>query len=407
MYVTEWALRDERNVRRMERLVAAMGGGEVTALDKSALEALVRERDWAATPRTGQLGGVVPRTIIFNSFRWDQDVIARDRERHPALATWGGFLGAGAWTFRDASIETRGVGVCQSAWELHSIFGCLHSCQYCHVKAVVTIMLNLEELAERLPELLALAPEQQLYKYDNQTDQICFEPEYGASELLVSYFARQPGRFIMLYTKSDNVDHLLDLAPGGHTIVSWSLSPERTCREIEFGAPGMEARIEAARRCQKAGYRVRFRFSPIVPLKTWREDMRDMIARLPGRVRPDSITIDVLGWMRPQWAAEAMDTTQFDQRFQEDLAASLDAGDERPGKYLFREELRAEVLGFVADELLATLPDTRVSICNETTSMWERLGPKLGMEPGRYVCCCGPDSVPGNALLSAQAEGGW
>jgi glucose-1-phosphate adenylyltransferase len=35
---------------------------------------------------------------------------------------------------------------------------------------------------------------------------------------MVSFFARQTDNFLLLYTKSDNIDHLLDLDPRGQTL---------------------------------------------------------------------------------------------------------------------------------------------------------------------------------------------
>tara|TARA_B100001971_G_C17925321_1_gene399890 strand:+ start:135 stop:290 length:156 start_codon:yes stop_codon:yes gene_type:complete len=50
-------------------------------------------------------------------------------------------------------------------------------------------MLNLEELAEKVRAFGETIPEQNLYKFDNMTDTICLEPEYGASEIMVNMFA--------------------------------------------------------------------------------------------------------------------------------------------------------------------------------------------------------------------------
>jgi spore photoproduct lyase len=362
----------------------------------------VLANEWQRALRTGQLADSRKRIFVFNAFRDDPEAVARDAERHPALRV-GGFLGAHPWTLRDRDAVPEGC-VCQSAWEIHSAFGCLHACDYCHVQGYVNLMLNLEEFARRLPHLFALCPSQQLFKYDNQTDTICFEPEYGASELLVPLFAREAGRYLMLYTKSDNVDHLLPLQHRGKTIISWSLSPQRTCVEVEKGAPGMAERIAAAQRCQDAGYTIRFRFSPIVPLDTWPEDLAEMIRALfEAELRPDSITMDVLGWMRPQQMAEAMDVARFDPRFAAEVEEALSRGEAKPGKHFFSERLRGEVLEFALDEIRRARPDQRISICVETPAMWDRLGPKLAMRPDDYVCCCGPNSVPGHPMLGGRA----
>ena len=56
----------------------------------------------------------------------------------------------------------------------------------------------------------------------------------------------------------------------------------------------MEDRIAAARKCQEAGYKVRFRLSPMVPVVGWQDGIRHMIARLFDETTPDLITMEPL-----------------------------------------------------------------------------------------------------------------
>lgn len=402
VYVTRWALQAPRCVARMERMVAAMGCEQPVEVDEAGLCEVIAERSWRITGRTGSLGPEVKRDMLFNAYRWDRDEIVRAIQAHPGLGGWHSLAGQGAWTFRDDAYASEHMRtICQSGWELHCAWGCLHGCRYCHVGRLVNIMLNLEELRDHLPEMFALCPGQKLFKFDNQTDTVVFEPEYGASEVFVPHFAQQDDRYLMLYTKSDNVEHLLDLPHGGRTLISWTVSPRRTCEEVEIGAPGMEARLRAARACQEAGYRVRFRFSPIMPLASWREDMADLVRSMRQIVEPDFVTIDVLGWMRPLEMTAAMDVETFDPRFTAEVYAAIEAGETKPGKHFFSHGLRREVLGFVIEEMQSMMPQVPVSLCNETFEMWEDLGPRIGMAPETYACCCGPDSVPGCRGLRA------
>ena len=64
---------------------------------------------------------------------------------------------------------------------------------------MIRLFVNMEEFVEHLDEVCARAPFQRLYKWDNQTDVSCFEPEWGASKLLVEYFARKPGKYPVIY----------------------------------------------------------------------------------------------------------------------------------------------------------------------------------------------------------------
>ncbi len=407
VYIHESVLAKPECVARMERMLSAIEGPDPVTVDDAQLNELSAAGEWDVPRRLGELHRTGDPTIIFNTFRWwTPEQEAEVKRRYPHLA--GRYLiGNNPWTYRDgrATLKTH-YGVCQNAYELHSAWGCLHRCDYCDIGTFFNIMLNLEELVERVDALVQANPWLQLYKYDNHTDTITLEPEYGASELMVGYFARQPDRYLMLYTKSANVDHLLELDHRGHTIICWSQSCETTSRLIEKGAATCSERIAAAEACQRAGYIVRGRFSPIVPVKNWREENAAMIEEYLTRVRPDVITMDTFKWLAPEKVGEILDLSLWDDEYQgyvEKFAAMDPTERPRPiipqGKQLFPDEARAAIYRFFLQEIRKFAPEVPVSLCGETPDMWQELAAELHMSPDRYVCSCGPTSVPGNPLL--------
>jgi hypothetical protein len=409
VYIHERALATSERCARVERMLAHVHcEREPETVDDARLNAVSEASEWPAGSawRTGQWNLAGDPVLVFNAFTWDSPEAVGERgRRFPALGLRM-LDGAAAWTLRQGRQYRELYGtVCQDAWELHSAFGCLHRCDYCHIGGFLNVMVNLEELVERLPELLDANPWLQLYKYDNQTDTIAFEPEYGASELMVGFFAQQPNAYLMLYTKSDNVDHLLGLEHCGHTIVSFTISSPTVAEHVEHGTPTTAQRITAAAKVQAAGYTPRVRFSPIVPIEGWREELRTLISDLLGSVTPDVITIDLLGWMDPGCIDEIIDVSLLDPRFLSAMRNLFADGPPGPGywprvKHIFPHELRCEVYEFVIDEVQRHNPRVRVSLCNETVGMWDDLGPRLGMEPEDYVCGCGPTSVPGHPLFT-------
>ena len=404
VYVTERAQVDPRCAARMDRMLPHIHADRVEIVTDARLNDIVAERGWHRTDgrRTGELRRDRKPSIVFNRFEWlDSEGWWRREERFPALSRFM-LNGNGAWTFRDGErfAETMGC-VCQPAWEIHCAYGCAHACAYCHVGDLVNVMLNLEELADRVEGLVREHPAQKLYKFDNLTDTICFEPEYGASAVMVDRFARladdpaAPDAYLMLYTKSDNVGHLLDLDHRGRTIVNWTLSGETQAAIIERDAPPSGARIAAARQCQNAGYTVRARLSPIVPVVDWRDENRRLVEQILEHISPDVLTIDVLGWMSADAMRRSIDLSLLAQPFGAEIDVLLASDAALEGKHVFSHALRAEVLGFVIDEIRRRSADVTIAICNETFDMWAELGPRLGQQPDGYHCCCGPTSVPG------------
>ena len=402
LYVTQWAMEDERCRERIKRMAAAMGHPDPPVVSADELAELTVERNWINTGgnRTGAVRWEVDPDVVLNAFVFDEDEVCLRGEQYPQLKPWM-LLGQGHVSLRDSRPQFEAFNcICQTAIELHTAYGCLHACDYCHVGGLFSIMVNLEALAEQLPALWAENPWCRLWKFDNQTDTICLEPEYGASEVMVNAFAGQSEHFLLLYTKSDNVDHLLDLDPRGQTLISWSLSGPRAAQLIEKKAPPMEARIEAMRKCREAGYRVRARISPICPLEDWREEGIALLDALFADVRPELITMDVLGWMNARQMLEAMDVSLFAPEFRDYVHEQAKIPPGRHRKHLFPHEMRLELMRFYLHEIRHRAPGVPVSICMETVDMWNELGPELGMQADNYACCCGPDSVPGCRSLA-------
>lgn len=393
LYVCEDVEQDARAVRRARRLARGLGVADTAMVSRA-------EADKLALGRPAAVGGAVPpRTGSFDySAGWTVllDTSADVSSMGPRIART---------TYRDASQMFTSAGVCQSALELHAAFGCYHRCAYCFCDPFFHIGCDLEALADRIPGYLARYPKQQLFKFDNFTDTIALEPEYGASELLVPLFGKTSDRYLLLYTKSDNVDHLLGLPHNGHTIVNWSFSPLTQSRTVEVNAPDMHARIAAMKACQGAGYPVRVRLSPLVSLEGWREEVPPMLDALFADVRPDVITLDILGWCLPEALAEAMDTSRFEEAWRREIESGMGTANRNAGKFLFSHERRQEALAYMIDEIRRRTRDIPISICNESRSMWAALQDRLGAKPERYVCCCGPDSVPGNPLLAGPGTG--
>ena len=413
IYIHKRVLDRPECVARLNRMLAAIDySAEPEVVSDEALNEISRTQSWPAIAgrRTGELKRAGDPTLIFNAFTWPStDELQARQQRYPHLKGYY-FLGDGAWTLRNgrATRETQ-LGICTNGYELHSAWGCLHYCEYCNIGTFLHIMLNMEEYVERLGPVLDENPWCKLWKYDNHTDIPALEPEYCATKPLVDLFARRPDQYLMVYTKSDNVDYLAELDHRGHTLVCWTLSCETAAREIEKNTPSTCARIQAIRKCQDAGYPVRVRFSPIFPIKGWREENRSMLDELFANARIDLVTMDMFKWIEPRRVRDMFDVSLWDDEFlgYVDHYAQIEPEDRpRPilpnGKQVFPHDARAKVYRFFLDEIARRSPGTRVALCGETPEMWDELGPELGMDPDNYACACGPTSVPGHPMLCAM-----
>ena len=359
---------------RLERIWPHVKCDDVRRLDRHDLENVLSMN----RPRHGKDNFGDDAILIFTTF---------DESRREWFYHW-----------RDATSgrENHG-GQCQSALELNLVDGCVFRCAYCGFGRHIVFHLDVEHFVEGLDEVFARHPSQRLYKYSNMTDLPPFEPELDATRPLVERFAREPDRYLMLFTKSDNVDFLTELDHRGRTIVSWSLTCDTASRVIDKRTASLPERITAMEKVQHAGYPVRARLSPIVPVVHWQNEYRELFERLFRHVQPDLVTLELLGWMEIRDVFEILDRSQLDP----EMVANAEAARQELaglGWAPFSQSDHEKLYRFCIDTVRELSPATPVSVCHATPSTWKTLGPAMRMSPDNYLCNCGSHTAPGGPL---------
>ena len=405
VYVFERALEDQRSAQRIERMLAALGRdlGSAERVTDADIPQLVADNGWqTARWRQGRHPRHGDPSLVFATVRFEDKPDPADALKACPPGTSSRLvdhlLGRGGLTIHNEAPSSGRV--CRSRYQFETAFGCPHGCQYCSGGQVAVVFTNLEELLERQVKPIAEQnPWQKVFMYNSSlTDTLCFEPEYGLSKLLAEYYATTPDQHYLIHTKSANVDGLLGIDHRGHTIVLWSLSGHTPSRVVEPGSATTEERIEAARKCQQAGYPVRIKFKPITPVKGWRDECREMVELLFARVRPGNIGLCFLAWMSLDELKACIDVDLLDPSCVEAMevhAESMKGVITGP----FPHHVRAEVYGFYLDEIRTHDVHVPVFLCTESRDMWREFSPRLGLEPGSYACACGPHCVPGCRIV--------
>jgi hypothetical protein len=221
--------------------------------------------------------------------------------------------------------------------------------------------------------------------------------------MLVELFAAEPDRYLELYVgKSDRVDFLLDYDHRGHTTCCWSLGGETQAREVEKRTASPEARLAAARKCQDAGYLVRMRLSPMVPVVGWEEEIRHLIRRMFGETAPEVVRIEPLRFYDYERLLADFPPGLLDPEFVEGMR-TLPADSDAWQRKEFPDDLRVKMYRVVLDEAARVSPRTPAALCRDKQRVWELLQSdfdRWGQRPDNYVCNCGPTSARPNPLLA-------
>jgi spore photoproduct lyase len=206
----------------------------------------------------------------------------------------------------------------------------------------------------------------------------------------------------------------LDLDHRGKTLMQWSVSGRTQSTLIEKESAPWDRRVDAAARCQKSGYQVRFRFSPIIPVKGWEDENATLIERIFAKTTPDVISLCAFGWMDVEAARGCLDFSLLDPAYvtaMESAAPFLKSrGFRSGGGTPIPHDARAHMFKFLIDEVRKHSATVPISLCLETPEMWELFRRELGMtadieKRNAYYCNCGPMCTPGHACRDGIKPG--
>jgi spore photoproduct lyase-like protein len=379
--VSRSAVDEPRHRARTERLLGRIEGGPVEVVSDEALEReLVALGPREGRPRSGLAGRGQPKQLVAIGTLGDRDV----------------FPGYSWREMRSGRQQLRRHGVlCQSAIEIQCAVGCPFDCAYCPYAGFLCVRVDVERFAERVAELARARRSQLLYKLNNRSDTLGLEPELGAAAALVERFAGLERRYLMLYSKGDGVDGLIDAEHRGHTVASFTLTPPEVAGLLERGAPAPARRIAAMGRLHRAGYPVRIRMSPIVPIRDWRNAYADLIAAAAAAATPDMVTLWTLSMVEAAGLDDIVPLEHLDPgavAAAERAAAAMRGRKGAPFPPAYRIAVYREIAGMAR----AVWPGAELSLCLETPEVWDALGDLLVPRCGGagFRCNCGPRSRP-------------
>ena len=395
---------------RVERVEAAMGRRAEQFGDLDIPD-LIAERGWLER-----------RSNLFGTFAEnpDPDVVLTlaNFGQHPNLEmlcekAGGNGRGAGLVTqllgLRNMELASSGITnykkprkdhVCRPQWWLHTMVGCSHRCAYCSLGGVITATVNLQHYAEHLCKLVRNNPWQQVFLTNANSDTPILEPEIDHTRVLIDVFKQFDNRYFVVHTKSANIDHMLDYRDHDRrAIMLWTIATPSAARIYEPGAASTEERFAAARKCYQAGYPVRIKFKPIIPMKDWRTEATTMARLAFDGMRPEVINLLTLTWMNTDTLRTIVDPEDLDP---EAVEAADAAADQMTDDHLkpFPHEFRAKVYEHFISEIRKIDPDVPITFSTESLDMWQQFQDRLGYKATDYICGCGPQCTPGCARLT-------
>ena len=240
------------------------------------------------------------------------------------------------------------------------LLNCLYDCRYCFLQGMYRSahyvwFLNYEEFAEDIRALAMQGPSWFYSGYDR--DSLALDPVTGFAEFALELFSSLPAHAnLELRTKSTQIRALLAREPLSNVVTAFSFTPEAVGAALEAKVPGIEKRLAAMVKLQRAGWPVGLRLDPLIYTRDYRDQYQQLFQTLfnnPAQpLDPLQLHSVSLGPFRlPKGYFETMRKLYPQEKL---FAGPLQ---QRGGMVSYEQELEREMIATVEKLLLEFIPD--------------------------------------------------
>ncbi len=265
--------------------------------------------------------------------------------------------------------------------------GCPYYCTYCYLAYVyrkhapfIKININYDAMFRQIRRTTDGADGKVSFNMGEMLDSLALDHITNLTPKLIPFFSKFSNAYLMLLTKSSNINNLLQVEPNGQIVLSWSLNSLQAIRQYELGTADLDDRIEAARRCREHGYRIRFRIDPGILHDNWQAGYADLIRKSLTAVKPENITLGMLRLLPGHF--QLAEGAYGDRAHQLCNRSFVKGASDRKLRYPPKE--RAEFYSFLIDKIRSFDKDVSISLCRETPEIWDIF--KNRCDPAKCNC---------------------
>lgn len=332
----------------------------------------------------------VPYQVV-ESYAWHKDEIAVDPLKNP--------LTQGKKTlhlkhFPGISVKpcpgTTDSAVCCNYFTIDFIENCPLECTYCILQAflnkpVMTVHANIQSILEQVKQRVESQP-QRLFRIGTgeHSDSLALDSILGINEQVIPFFGQLSNAILEIKTKTNYVEHLLDLPHGGNTIIAWSINPPEVVNREEHKTARLHERLEAAQKVVDAGYKVAFHLDPMIYYPDWERGYTGLIDLLVSTIPPEKIAWISMGTLR--YIPKLKNIVE--QRFPKSTIFLGEFIRGEDGKMRYLKKIRQRMFQTVRRRLHEVAPQITTYLCMEKAPVWQKsmtIQPKHDDELDTYL----------------------
>lgn len=270
---------------------------------------------------------------------------------------------------------TKGC-VCCGYYIFNLGFGCPYECTYCYLQEYtnipgIIIPSNLEEYFEAFKKT---GKDFMRIGTGEFADSLALDNITGFSSEIIDFFRKYPKIIFEFKTKSSNVENIIKTKPAENVVIAWSLNPQSFIDRNEFYSAALSERIEAAKKCADAGYKIAFHFDPVVCYEEWKKEYKEVVDLIFDSINGENIKWISLGTFRFHRNLKKI----IENRFPENriLDGELIIGFD--GKLRYTDRIRIEIYKNMINWITNRSPRSFIYLCMESKRVWK----ECGISPG-------------------------
>jgi len=232
---------------------------------------------------------------------------------------------------------------------------------------MMVVYANIKDMLTSVQEVLNSASSRNIrIGTGEMADSLALDEVTGFSQHLVPFFANQKKALLELKTKSTCIKNLLNMDPKGQTVIAWTLSPELYAQKYDLKTASIKERLEAARLCQKAGYKIAFHLDPLIQEPTWKEDYKQLVDELFDQFNLEWVSLGALRF-------NANLKTIIQRRFPNSFLITGEFVSTPDGKKRYIRSIREEMYETLQGYILQKKTKTPVYLCMESDLVWKNV----------------------------------
>lgn len=230
---------------------------------------------------------------------------------------------------------------------------------------------NIEGVYREINDFLKKTHTDRIYRIGTGefTDSLMIDETTGIGRDLIERMSPFKNVMFELKTKSNNIDHLLNIKERGNAVLAWSLNTERNILRYEkYTAPLLE-RIEAAKKADEADFYLAFHFDPIIIYNGWEDDYKNTIDLLFKSIDPEKVVWISLGCFRYSPGFKDILRGKFpnEDLTIEEMFPGLD------GKFRYLKKKRIEIYRKMKEYINHHTDKPFLYLCMENSEIWNSI----------------------------------